>query len=62
MWIIAINFCLIPLQQIWDPFTNELVRQLDSARYLPVTAMAALPAPSAQIITATNEATLKLVL
>ncbi|KAK3093971.1 hypothetical protein FSP39_022380 [Pinctada imbricata] len=44
---------------IWDPFTGEIVRQLDSSRYAPITAMVALPAPSPQIITATNEASLK---
>ncbi|XP_056021929.1 WD repeat-containing protein 81-like isoform X3 [Ostrea edulis] len=45
---------------IWDPFTSEIVRQLDSnGSNQPITAMTALPSPSTMVITATNESMLR---
>ncbi|XP_062604872.1 WD repeat-containing protein 81-like isoform X2 [Saccostrea cucullata] len=45
---------------IWDPFTSEVVRMLDSnGSSQPITAMTTLPAPSTMIVTATNESMLR---
>ncbi|CAG2226311.1 WDR81 [Mytilus edulis] len=44
---------------IWDPFTQDIVRNLDSNRYSPVTAMASLPAPSTMVLTANTDSQLR---
>ncbi|XP_069116265.1 WD repeat-containing protein 81-like isoform X2 [Argopecten irradians] len=44
---------------IWDPFTGDIVRRLESSRYSPVTALIPCPSPSTMIITATNDSTLR---
>ncbi|XP_021379977.1 WD repeat-containing protein 81-like isoform X2 [Mizuhopecten yessoensis] len=44
---------------IWDPFTGDVVRRLESTRYSPVTALIPCPSPSTMIITATNDSTLR---
>lgn len=45
--------------QVWDPFTGDTVRQLESSSYSPVIALAPLPRPSSLVVTATTDNTLR---
>jgi len=47
------------LCQIWDPFTGDTVRQLESTAFTPVIALAPLPRPSSMVVTATVDNTLR---
>ena len=56
----CITFTIILLYfQIWDPFTGDIVRQLESTKYSPVIALATLPCPSTVVVTATTDSTLR---
>ena len=45
--------------QIWDPFTGDIVQQLESSKYSPVIALTTLPYPSTVVVTATTDSTLR---
>ncbi|XP_060555300.1 WD repeat-containing protein 81-like isoform X2 [Ruditapes philippinarum] len=44
---------------VWDPFTGDTIRQLESSKYSPVIALTPLPSPSTVVITATQDSTLR---
>ncbi|XP_052767541.1 WD repeat-containing protein 81-like isoform X2 [Mya arenaria] len=44
---------------VWDPFTGDPVRQLESQKYSPVIALAPIPGPSTVVVTATTDNTLR---
>ena len=57
---IKLNQCfLFKILQIWDPFTGDIVQQLESSKYSPVIALATLPSPSTVVVTATTDSTLR---
>ena len=50
---------ILHIFQIWDPFTGDVVQQLESTKYSPVIALATLPSPSTVVVTATTDSTLR---
>lgn len=46
---------------IWDPFLGVNVGTLESPKYAPVNVLKSMPAPSAQLLAATTDGTLKIV-
>ncbi|KAL4239028.1 WD repeat-containing protein 81 [Mactra antiquata] len=44
---------------VWDPFTGDTLRKLESSQYSPVIALTPLSSPSTVVVTATQECTLR---
>lgn len=44
---------------LWDPFVGEILNQLDSPRFSPVTVVKTLPAPSSLVICGTGDACIR---